>query len=151
MAYKIDARFTSAPQGRTDGYGVDHPIELYYYLPVQDQDDRQIQLYAGTCVIPLSVMDEIKNAPANQMVALYKQAIQDWLYATPVPEQQPPMPAFFDYDQYDEYIDQLVIWEQNRQNDVADCLSMATLADNFIQSQDSFNGYPFNFTMRAGD
>lgn len=150
MAYKIDAVFVTQPEGRSDGYGVDHLMELTYYLPVNG-DEREIQLFSGTCAIPLSVMDDIKNAPANQRVALYKQAIQDWLYITPTAELSPPIPSFFDYEQYDEFIDKLIIYEQNLANNINDAIAMAVLADNFIRSQTGFTGYPFHFTMRAGD
>ena len=149
MANKITV-ILSEPAGRTDGVGVDHQIEMWYFLPIEGEDeDLPVPLEMKTLTIPLADMEAIRDASSGERNARYKQAIEDNMYFQPVAEPMPPKVTFFDYDEYDAYIVELQDWTARKVTNVGDCATLATLADNYIRSLATFTEYPFEFEMRT--
>ena len=144
MAKQIKARLVSAPQPRTDGYGLGHNM----FVAVGDNDVMHLP-----CVIPLERYAELLAGGMSEFEIgeLYKALIIEF-YNVGVPSPTIPQPpsGLSDLGAVEDYFDTVEAYEAQRDQNVADATTYANIADNWIRSLSSFTGdYPFDFVLQS--
>ena len=148
MAYTIKARMTQPPEGRADGYGIDHNI--FVRIIDGDNDDPVLHL---SCPIPLDEYKELLEVGSAARTALYRQLIIDWYgtIAVPIPAPQPPS-GLSDLAAIDDYWDAKKAYDAQKESDVAECATLASQATTWIELLATFDGWEggFDFTLQEG-
>lgn len=147
MAVEIKARMVSPPQGRTDGYGIDHDI----YIDVDGIDG----ILHFSCPIPLEQFENLVSAGGSAAIAqMYKELIIEY-YGASVPSPEIPQPpiGLSDLVALAEYAAAKTAYETQLAANVESCATLAGQATNWIEGLATFNSWSpgFDFVLQAAE
>ena len=142
--YEIKARMLQPPAARSDGYGLDHDIQI----AIINGDERNLAHYP--CAIELDDFAALLQQPTNaERIALYKSLIIQYYNAavpSPIIPQAPS--SLSNLPAWDAYYDALDAYETQLAADVAQAETLATQATSWIEGLGAFSGWPFDFVLQ---
>ncbi len=149
MTRTIKAKLASPPTGRVDGAGIDHDVWVAWV----DSEDNDVNVLHGTFPIPNDrFADLLQPMNDTERGNLYKALIVEFYgsFAVSVIAPSPPI-GLSDLSALEDYLDAKDAYDAELASRTEAAATMAGQAAAWIESLNSFDIWPFPFTLQTGD